>query len=274
MSDAVIRPYRPADRGQAAGLWNRVFGDPEEVVCAFLDLFGTQSGFCMVADCSGTIAAAAYAMDGLTLCLPGQPPASGTYLYAVATDPEFRKRGLAAEICRALRDAAFARGIDCLFTHPAEMSLFPWYAEKIGAAPVLPCRTRTVTDPDAALPVSELSPAEYGRLRERLLADTPHVAFPDTFLAWEHRLHAAYGGAFLRVGDGIADVFTDGKTAEIAELLHDAPECAARAVLAHCGARTARVTLPGGDTPYISCAPASGTLPAGLEQAWFGPVFG
>ena len=133
MSEPVIRFFQQEDRPGAVALWNRVFGDPPEVVHGFLDLFASQDGFCAVADCAGTIAAAAYAMDGVTLHLPGEKPISGTYLYAVATDPAFRKQGLAAEVCRVLQRAAFARGIGCLFTHPAEHSLFPWYEEKIGA---------------------------------------------------------------------------------------------------------------------------------------------
>ena len=276
-----FRPAVSSDLSQAAALWNQVFGDPVPVVHSFWDLFSAQPGFCAVAMDGDTMAAAAYCLDGLTLHLPEQPERACCYLYAVATAPEYRSHGLAAKLCVLLRDWAFQRRNDCLLTHPAEQSLFPWYAAKVGAAPVMSCQLCAwdLSAQPSAVPVSILSPEEYVILREQLLTGSAHVTPPDTFFQWESLLHAAYGGAFLRVGDGIADVYASQDTVEIQELLlpektERTVESAAAAIGSYWNAAHCKAVLPGGEIPFISCAPQDGALPASIETAWFGPVFG
>lgn len=281
MAEPVIRAYQPGDRLGAAELWNRVFGDPVPLVLDFLELFQNQPDFSRVAETDGKIVAAAYCLDGLDLILPGETPMSGTYLYAVATDPDWRQLGLGAKLCRDLRDLAFQRGVACLFTKPAEESLYPWYEEKLGAVPALPCRKVHFTKPveNSGLTVTKLTPMEYAELREVLLEGAPHVRLSAPFIQWEHLLHEAYGGAFLNIGGWAVDVFSDGQQAEIHELL--APKSTewtvrdiAGAIFAHFGADTVDAATPGGAEHYISCATATGLIPPAANQAWFGPVFG
>lgn len=271
MPDPTLRPYKPTDRDTCAGLWEIVFGDPAALVTEFLRLFEHRPGFGMVADVNGTVAAAAYAIPGLTVLRPGQPDLPARYLYAVATHPGHRKQGLAAELCRVLRDQCFARG-ELLLTKPAEPGLYPWYEEKIGAVPVLPCHMVNVT---TAVPgtVTPLSRTDYTARRETMLANTPHVRLPDALFQWEHLLHTHYGGGFFAVPGGIADVYAADGQMEIPELISRTPEQDAGALLAHFGIPAAAVVLPGGTEPYVSCT-APDILPDGLEQVWFGPVFG
>lgn len=281
MTDPVIRCFRPEDSLGAARLWEQVFGDPASLVLEFLDIFSAQPDFCRVAEADGRIVAAAYCLDGPELILPNQPPISGTYLYAVATDPAWRKLGLAAKLCRDLRDLAFHRGIRYVFTKPAEESLYHWYEEKIGAVPALPCGKLRFTAPvdTASLPVAQFTPTEYAELREALLKNTPHVRLPESFIRWEHLLHETYGGAFLNIGGWAVDVFSDGAQAEIHELLSPphsdyTPEDIAGAVMSHYGVSTVSATIPNGTEHYISCATATGNIPPIARNAWFGPVFG
>jgi len=272
MPDTRLRPYTPADKPGCAALWEQVFGDPAPLAERFLSLFEHQPGFGQVAQIDGQIAAAAYSVPGLTILRPGRPDLPARYLYAVATHPAYRSRGLAAMLCRTLRDQAFAEG-SLLLTKPAEDSLYPWYANKISAIPTMPCRRLTVTGPAvAARPVTPLTPGEYNVRREACLRRRPHVRLPDALLTWEHLLHAHYGGGFYAVGPALADVYA-GSTLEIAELLSPAPEADARALLAHLNLPAATVTLPGDTKAYISCASPS-ALPDDLGTVWFGPVFG
>lgn len=276
MAEYILRPFSGTDRKQAAALWELVFGDPVALVAQFFDLFELQSGFCMVAEQNGKTAAAAYCLDGLELLLPGHPPIPASYLYAVATHPAHREQGLAAELCRRLRDACFARG-RILFTKPAEPSLYPWYEEKVGAVPVLSCQSIKIDaspNPHGAPPPTPLSPAEYGRLRENLLQNVPHVRFPNSLLTWEHLLHMQYGGGFFAVGSGIADLYIGDGQMEVPELLSPDPEQTVQLLLSHFNIPAAAVTLPGGAERYVSCAAPNGCLPNGVDAAWFGPVFG
>lgn len=262
--------YRQSLTGELADLWERVFGDPATLVRQFLDLW-QGNDFVLAALSDGHVTAAAYALPGLTVLRPGRPGLPARYLYAVATHPDHRKQGLAAELCRALRDQCFARG-ELLLTKPAKPSLYPWYAEKIGAVPVLPCRTMTVTTAVTGA-VTPLSWADYAALREKMLADIPHVRLPDALFQWEHLLHAHYGGGFFALEHGVADVYTGDGQLELPELLSPAPEQDTGALLSHFGVPAAMVTLPGGNAPYVSCA-APDVLPDGMEQVWFGPAFG
>lgn len=262
MAEYALRPYAPGDRADCGALWELAFGDPAALAEEFLALFGGAPGFGRVAERNGRVAAAAYAVPGLTVSRPGYPDLPARYLYAVATHPDHRDRGLAADICRTLRDDCFARG-ELLLTKPADTGLYGWYAEKIGAVPALPCDTRTVTTPCPG-EVRPLSAAEYAARREALLSGTAHVRLPEALFVWEHLLHAHYGGGFFAVGDSVADAFFDGQRAEIAELLSPAPEQAAGALLRHFGAPAAEVTLPGSAAPYVSCAGAEG-VPQGLD---------
>ncbi len=270
MPEYALTPYRPALSDGLAGLWETVFGDPAPLVRQFLDLW-PGSDFCLTALQNGIVSAAAYALPGLTILRPGQPDLPARYLYAVATHPDHRDRGLAAMLCRRLRDDCFARG-ELLLTKPAEPSLYAWYAEKIGAVPTLPCHTLTVTEP-AAGTVTRLSPEEYAARREALLANAPHTRLPDTLFQWEHLLHTHYGGGFFATDRAIADAFFDEQRAEIAELLSPAPEQDAGILLSHFRTPSVSVTCPGGTETYVSCA-APDILPDALCSVWFGPVFG
>lgn len=276
MTEPIFRPWQPEDAQATARLWSQVFGDSVEVVLEIYDLFSKQPGFCAVGEIDGTIAAAAYCLDGLSLRQLGNADQPAAYLYAVATDPAFRSRGLAAQLCRVLRDWAFARGNTYLFTRPAEPTLFPWYAEKIGAIPAL---SRKMLAADAPCPggtVMKLSPEAYGTRREALLRDVPHIALDWSLLQLENLFHRSYGGAFLDVDGGIADVYATETAVDVQELLLPPgtdPQRALEKILAHFGVRRGTAALPGAGECYISCAPGphATTLPA---NAWFGPAFG
>ncbi len=270
MDDYILRPYAPGDRDGCAALWEQVFGDPAELVTQFLSLFEAQEGFCLLAEHSGEIAAAAYSLPGLTVLRPGRPDLPARYLYAVATHPVHRKNGLAAALCRGLRDDAFVQGA-LLLTKPAEPSLYPWYAEKIGVVPAMPCRRVTVTTPCGG-DVTPLTPKQYSTAREARLSGVPHVRLPDALFVWEHLLHKHYGGGFYAVNGGIADIYA-GESLELPELLADVPEAAVGALLRQFGAREATACLPGDEEDYISCA-APDSLTDSLPDVWFGPVFG
>ncbi len=113
------------------------------------------------------------------------------YMYAVATDPAYRGRGLATHLI----GEEIARG-EPVFLRPSSESLFGFY-EKAGLAPLSPVRT---LEGEAAIDACEglrhLSPAEYLAARERFLK--PPFAVPnEDFLA----LGFLYGGALALEGE-------------------------------------------------------------------------
>ena len=274
MSDYTIRPLTMGDAAQAAALWSLVFGDDEALVQEFFRIFAHTPHFGVCAELNGTIAAAAYCPQGTDFMDAHGSVHRGAYLYAVATHPEHRKRGLAAKLCQNLKERVFSAGCSYLFTKPSEESLYAWYEEKIGAVPTMGMQSVSFDRCGGdALPVAPLSPAAYMAKRGEALQGLPHVRHDERWAEWEHLLHQAYGGAFCAVGAFIADYFTDGTTVQINELLpHPTAEQArqaAQALMQHTGTGRCTCTLYG-DEHYVSAVTQTADLPAG----WFGPCYG
>ena len=275
MPDYVIRPLTLSDAPAAAKLWHIVFGDEEALVMEFFRLFPhcPHFGFCAEAD--GVIAAAAYCPHGTDYITAEGAVSKGAYLYAVATHPDHRKQGLAHRLCMELRDAAFSAGMDYVFTKPSEESLYPWYEDKIGAIPLLGSKQLSFSaTAGTALPLSPISTDEYLSRRIALLQGTAHVRHSKEWMEWETLLHKAYGGGYYAVGEHIADLYCDGNTVQINELL---PHCddtqaevVAQTLMSALGAKECICTLFG-EGHYVSAVSANNLLP---ENAWFGVCYG
>ena len=271
-----IRLLTKDDAPKAAKLWSLVFGDEEAVVLEFFRLFGDEQGFGACAEIDGTIAAAAYAPAGTDYIAPNGTAHEGVYLYAVATPPDHRERGLARKVCNLLKDTAWAQGKNYLFTRPSEESLYAWYEEKIGAVPLMGCQPlQFERAEEVSLPCRQLTAEKYLALRGETLAGLPHVRQSMQWMHWEHTLHTAYGGGFYAVGDSIADVYFDGSAVHVNELLPhptaEEAETVCRALIGHLGAETCECLIHG-DGHYVSVAARDGCeLPR--ENGWFGPCY-
>lgn len=275
-SDPIIRLLTIDDAPQATKLWSLVFGDDEHLVLEFFRLFAHQSGFGACAEVDGNIVAAAYAPEGMDYISPKGTAHSGVYLYAVATHPDHREKGLARRVCSLLKETAWAQGKEYLFTRPSEESLYAWYEEKIGAVPVMGCQTlHFERTGDVSLPCRQLSPDAYLKLRTKSLGSLPHVRQSIRWMNWEQKLHDAYGGGFFAVGDHIADIYQDGKMIHVNELLpHPMPEqakdiCEALMILSN--ASQCECMLHGSGH-YVSVAANGCGIPD--DNPWFGPCFG
>lgn len=274
--EPIIRLLTADDAPEAAKLWSLVFGDEEAVVLEFFRLFGQQRGFGACAEVDGHIVAAAYAPEGTDYIAPDGSVREGVYLYAVATHPQSRKLGLAGRLCTLLKETAWAQGKQYLFTRPSEESLYPWYEEKIGAVPCSGGELQTFGQTEsAALPCAPLSAEAYLRLRSRCLEGLPHVRQSFDWMQWEETLHKAYGGGFYKVGDSIADVYLDGSTLHVNELLpHPAPEQAqplCQGLMTALGAHSCKCMIHGSGN-YVSVAANGCPLPD--DNPWFGPCYG
>lgn len=182
---------------QLKALWKRGFGDPDEFIDPFFEIAYSEER-CRCVALEGKTAAMLYWFD--TFC-GGQRFA---YVYAVATDPAFRNRGL----CRILMEDTAAvlteQGYDGILLYPASASLVRMYA-KMGFAH---CTTVREFECEAAeVPVSlrKIGKDEYARLRRQLLPEGGAVqegAMLD-FLASQTEFCAGEGWvAALSVYDG------------------------------------------------------------------------
>lgn len=124
-----IRRSLPGDEPELKKLWKAVFRDTDEFIDAFFEgLY--EPGLACIALSDDIVISAGY-------CLPGVV-AKGrkcSYIYAMATYPEYRGQGVAAMIGQRLVDDAFAEGADMVATLPASQSLVGWYEKKLGMVP-------------------------------------------------------------------------------------------------------------------------------------------
>lgn len=214
MADTVIRRALSVDQPALQTLWETVFGDPPEFIQTFFTHFPPEASGWVVSR-ETELCSAAYLLTGNRLICDGQAYPCA-YVYAVATPEAQRGHGYASRLMQHFAQMAEAHGF-VLYTRPAELGLFAWYRDVMGATGIGTGRETTVPrDPHwiSALPVQAESAAEYGKLREAHLTGVPHVALSESFLTLLEE-----SGALFSVGDGGATAAAEDGTLLVRELL-------------------------------------------------------
>ena len=221
---------RPGELPALQGLWERCFGDGPEVSGAFWERFSPDA-YTRIVDRDGIAAMASW----VPVTLEGE---TGAYVYAVATAPAHRGRGLCRALMGELEDALAAQGMSFAALCPAEASLYDFYAQK-GYETAFYRRTRQIAAGDREIALTPVGPVEYGALREKNL-QMPHCVWEEAALAYLH----ATGTRFYQLPDGCAAVASlpEGKI-RIVELL--GPEENAASLCRSLGAASAEVSTPG-----------------------------
>ena len=251
----VLCDVLSADRAELIALWTEVFsGDPPafpEKLLALLPRLGC--GFAAVE--AGKVLGAAYWIDDLMLA--GE---KAGYLFGVAVLPQARGRGIGAALSRACFAAGQERGSRWLTIEPAEPSLFDWYADIVGTAPVLYRQKRSVAA-DACCPLQEISASRYFLRREELLAGRPHLRYGEAAQALEEENNRLFSGGFYETDGAIATAFLHGAKLLSREALGAQPEALLASLAALRGAREATL-LSSADSgaPFLA---ANAPLPAG-----------
>lgn len=201
-----MRAAHGMERGLRA-LWQESFHEAARPVNLYLrNAFRPEN--CLVALCEGKLASAAHLLPCRVL-LPGGETAPAHYVYAVATFPQFRGRGLVRELLREAERYGAARGDRFSLVLPADEGLISLYA-KAGYLPY--CSVQEQTVPAAALREAAREPAPGRRLasysalcraRSRFLADRPGSVLWDAN-AFFYAVESArqYGGRLLTAGEG------------------------------------------------------------------------
>lgn len=200
---------KPGELAALQALWLRVFGDGDALTGRFFSAFPPQRHTRVIA-ADGQIAAMASWIP--VELRTGEDCIPGAYVYAVATAPERRGRGLArtlmGELERELEDVSFAA------LCPAEPSLYDFYGA-LGYETAFYHRTRQASPGERRIALTQIDVAGYGALRERYLSG-PHCVWTQAALSYLQ----ATGTRFYRFSDGCAAVarLPDGQL-KISELL-------------------------------------------------------
>jgi len=176
MANESIRPAAARDIPALRSLWARVFGDSEEYIDRAFSRLALPEKACVLT-LSGRIVSAMYIIETAGAESEEGKAVPACYLYALATAPEYRRRGYGAHVVSAAADMAFDLGFDIAMLAPAGESLFPFY-ERLGFSTFGTYDEISLSFPKRELPCAELFPAEpedYFSRREALLSGVPHV---------------------------------------------------------------------------------------------------
>ncbi len=192
-----MRPSVPGDIPRQRELWKLAFGDDGAYVDNFYHNYYRPERV-LVLEEDGVIQAMTAWFD-ITLATPDGSRWKAGYLYAVATHPGARGRGLAAALLnyadQYLKEVQHCQAVT---TVPAEESLHNFFA----ANGFRECFThhQGTAEPGQATgadyTLEEISPERYGQLREALLEDTPHICYPPDALEYQAGCCRASGGGF------------------------------------------------------------------------------
>lgn len=155
---------------QTVQLYSTVFkDDPHSFVSDFINRYFENNCRYTVKD--GKIVSMLFLLEGEIKADGRVYPAA--YLYAAATHPDYRMRGLMKDLIEKAKQETVDKGI-VLATKPAEQSLYGYYA-RFGF------ETRFFSSSPAPLGDAEsLTAEQYLKLREELLKDVPHLYLTDT----------------------------------------------------------------------------------------------
>lgn len=153
-----LRPPHSGEEASLRALFTQAFGDEAFTELFFRTAYAPQR--CRVAS-DGTVLAALY---WFACTLDGRQIA---YLYAIATGPAHRGRGIGSRLIENTLAHLKTLGYAAAMLVPAEPGLFPFY-EKLGFATVSTICEETVTAAPP-IPVRKLAAREYAQLRRAYL---------------------------------------------------------------------------------------------------------
>lgn len=219
---------------EKTALWQQAFGDSPGFIEGFFRT-GFSPDRCGFLERDGRLAAILYWFDCLWV---GKKVA---YIYAVATDKDFRGQGLCrqlmAETHRQLQSLDYAGAA----LVPGDAGLFQMY-EKLGYRGFCPMIGKTLSAHGEPVKVRPVSPAEYSD-QAKMWMPAGSVVPGEKMLSF----YATYGQFYAYAG-GCFCAAREGDTLYIQEFFGDPG--ALPGIGAALGAKHVQVRLPGGGTPF------------------------
>lgn len=207
--------YLGEDLYKLKEIWKTCFADTDE----FLDAFFRgvyKKGCAVVAQEQGEICSAMYVLDAGTIATDNSELLRCCYLYALGTLPEFRGKGIGADVTGGAIELGFMQGYDICITCPAQESLFDYYRhlgfEDFSWASRIDKKPDTVAlTSNGRVMSTDLE--EYLKLRESHLPSHA-VTYSEGYMRFLDRLLTMSGGGVytleLAYGTGIAAAAPDG----------------------------------------------------------------
>lgn len=193
---AVVYADPKRDAEQIKTIWKTCFGDEEDYICFYLERRMTEENMLVIYEDGKAVSMASF--------LPIQYLCQGEYrdaryVYAVATLPEYRGRGLAKKLLTFARE----KYDEPLILAPGEESLIGYY-EKIGFQRAFPGTRHRIGGGVTALELSEweesvpclepVTAAEYVNIRDRKCVKEGYVRWDEAAVQYAMDITASCGG--------------------------------------------------------------------------------
>lgn len=232
-------------------LWKLAFGDGDDFLTPFFDIAYAPDCCRCIAE-EGTVAAALYWFS----CTHGNQKLA--YIYAVATHPDFRGRGLCAALMEDTARLLKQRGYDGILLYPASDALSRMY-EKMGYHRCTWVREWKCTASDTSTALREIDLDEFARLRHHFL--------PSGGVIQEGRILNFLGtlARFYTGGDWLAAISQEDNEIHCYELLGNL--AAAPAILCALKVQNGYFRAPGSEKPF---AMALGLTEKYTDPGYFG----
>lgn len=215
----VLRTSKPEDLSRLKELWRLAFGDEDAYIDHFFTRYYAPERMLLLEQAGVVQAMTAWFDMPLVFADASMWPCA--YLYAVATHPDCRGRGLAGQLLRFADRWLKEKGYACVSTVPARPDLHRFFGQNGFRECFSLCQWEY--RPVQWVTIGELLPVdaeEYNHLREQLLTGTDHVAYSLSALEYQSGVCALSGGGLYRIGEkGCACVERAGDEVFVKELL-------------------------------------------------------
>jgi len=170
-------------------LWQISFGDTEEFLDSFFTTAFHSNRFRCITD-SGKIVAALYWFD----CL--YQGSSLAYLYAIATHPAYRKRGICRKLTEDTHNELATQGYQGSILVPGNKSLFDFY-EKLGYQACCSVSEILCKSGSKKLAITEITKDQYAQIRRQYLPKGGVIQENENLDFLQTQAHFYKGNSFL-----------------------------------------------------------------------------
>ena len=193
-----IRLSAASDIPAMRELWALAFGDSGPYVDNFFENYYRPERMIVLEE-NGTVRAMTAWFD-TSFVIPGDGAYRAAYLYAVATHPEHRSRGLSARLLKWADGHFRTLRIPAVTPVPATPSLHSFIAANGFRECFTHSELTVASRPhQTALPITPISAAEYALAREEFLAQPPHIFLPEEAVAYQQGCSRISGGGLYRI---------------------------------------------------------------------------
>ncbi len=198
------RNAKKQDEARLKELWNRCFGDDE----AYVELYFSQRDWIketLVLEKNDVIVSMLAIIPVDMMCQ--NIAYKGAMIYAVATHPDFEKKGYGSYLIQSANELLNKKGVHITMLVPANEGLFQYY-EKLGYERQFVLFEREWSREelfqlqeidlyDCALTVAE--PWEYNQIRNQILSGCSYVSYREDEIVFQKKESQFYGADLMKI---------------------------------------------------------------------------